>query len=332
MVLGSVMAMKIRTGTWVVIGVVLVALVTAITAGWGRYLAQAGPLQTPTRVVIENGHGPRAIATKLEAAGVITHPTAFVLAVRLLGLASTLKAGDYAFDPGISLRATINKLALGDTQNRALTIPEGFTVAQVLARLEADPGLSGKIEQRPAEGTLFPDTYAFRFGVKRQDLLGTMSERMATELAAAWATRAPQLPLKTPEDLLILASIVQKEAASDAEMPSIAGVFINRLQKNMKLQSDPTVIYGANFDGNLRKKDLTEPHPFNTYVYNGLPPTPIANPGRAALLAAAQPSPTQALFFVADPSRTHHVFAATYPEHQRNVQRYWRSQEATHTR
>ncbi|MCA3244092.1 MAG: endolytic transglycosylase MltG [Alphaproteobacteria bacterium] len=320
--------MKLRTGTVVVLGAAVLALLTLATAGWGRYLAQPGPLQAPAMVVIDNGNGPRTIAAKLQRAGVIDHPEAFVLAVRLLGLAGTLQAGEYSFDPGISLRATINKLALGDTQNRAVTIPEGFTVAQVLARLEADQGLSGKIEQRPAEGTLFPDTYAFRFGVKRQDLLGTMSERMAEELAAAWASRTPGLPLNSPEELLILASIVQKEAANDAEMPQIAGVFVNRLNRKMKLQSDPTVIYGANFDGNIRKKDLSEPHPFNTYVYAGLPPTPIANPGRAALRAAAQPATTPALFFVADPSRTHHLFAESYAEHQRNVQRYWRTVQA----
>jgi UPF0755 protein len=320
--------MRLRTGTLVVLGAAVLALVTVTTAGWGRYLAQPGPLQTTAQVVIDPGTSPRTMATKLQTAGVIAHPEAFVLAVRLLGLAGTLKAGEYTFDPAISLRATINKLALGDTENRALTIPEGFTVAQALARLEADQGLSGKIEQRPAEGTLFPDTYAFRFGVKRQDLLGTMSERMAEELALAWGKRAAGLPLKSPEDLLILASIVQKEAATETEMPQIAGVFINRLRQGMKLQSDPTVIYGANFDGNIRKKDLTEPHPFNTYVYEGLPPTPIANPGRAALQAVAQPASTTALFFVADPSRTHHLFAATYPEHQRNVQRYWRTVQA----
>ncbi len=291
-------------------------------------MAQTGPLAAPAQVVIEPGNGPRTIANKLYAAQIIDHPQAFVLAVRVLGLAGTLQAGEYTFDPGISLRATINKLALGDTENRSLTFPEGFTTAQMLTRIEADAGLTGKIEQRPAEGTLFPDTYAFRFGVKRQDLLGTMSARMAEELAGAWAQRTQDSPLKTPEELLILASIVQKEAATEAEMPLVAGVFINRLKLGMKLQSDPTVIYGANFDGNIRKKDLIEPHPFNTYVHAGLPPTPIANPGRAALQAAAKPAQTPALFFVADPSRTHHLFATTYAEHQRNVQRYWRTVKA----
>lgn len=309
-----------------VAGAVVLGAVTATTAGLGRYMAANGPLTAPTQVVIEPGNGPRTIARKLANANVIAHPEVFVWAVRALGLAGTLKAGEYQFDAGISLRATINKLALGDTQNRSVTVPEGFTVRQVLERIEADEGLTGKIEQRPTEGTLFPDTYAFRFGVKRQDLLETMSRRMAEELAAAWANRDPALPVKSPEELLILASMIQKEAANDEEMPTIAGVFVNRLNKGMKLQSDPTVIYGANFDGNIRRKDLSEPHPFNTYVHEGLPPTPIANPGRAALMAAARPATTNALFFVADPSRTHHVFTETYEQHKRAVAKYWQAQ------
>ena len=309
-----------------VAGALILAAATGISAGFGRYMAATGPLTAPTTVVIDNGNGPRTIAKKLGDAHVIAHPEAFVMAVRVLGLAGTLKAGEYQFDAGISLRATINKLALGDTQNRGITIPEGWTVAEALARLQADQGLTGKIEQRPAEGTIFPDTYAFRFGVKRQDILETMSRRMAEELATAWAERDPALPIKSPEELLILASIIQKEAANEAEMPTIAGVFINRLNKGMKLQSDPTVIYGANFDGNIRRKDLSEPHPFNTYVYGGLPPTPISNPGRAALRAAARPEMTRAIFFVADPSRTHHVFTETYEEHKKAVARYWKGQ------
>jgi UPF0755 protein len=319
--------MKIRSGTLVVAAALVLGSVTVVTAGFGRYMAANGPLTAPTQVVIDPGNGPRTIASKLANAKVIAHPEVFVLAVRVLGLAGTLKAGEYQFDAGISLRATINKLALGDTQNRSVTVPEGFTVRQVLERLEADAGLTGKIEQRPTEGTLFPDTYAFRFGVKRQDLLETMSRRMAEELASAWANRDPALPVKSPEELLILASMIQKEAANDEEMPTIAGVFVNRLNKGMKLQSDPTVIYGANFDGNIRRKDLSEPHPFNTYVHEGLPPTPIANPGRAALQAAARPANTKAIFFVADPSRTHHVFTETYEEHKRAVARYWKSQQ-----
>jgi UPF0755 protein len=327
--------MKFRTGSLVVLGAVMLGLVTLGSAMWGRYLAQTGPLTQPAIVVIENGESPRTMARKLAQAGVIQHAEPFVWAVRILGLQNTLKAGEYNFDAGISLRAVVNKLALGDTENRAITIPEGFTVKQILARVEAEQGLSGKIESRPGEGTLFPDTYGFRFGVERQNIIDAMAKRMETELSTAWNSRDANTPLTSPADLLILASIVQKEAASEAEMPEIAGVFINRLNKKMKLQSDPTVIYGAEFDGNLRKKNLTEPHPFNTYVYEGLPPTPISNPGRAALMATAKPQQTDYLYFVASPDRTRHIFAKTYAEHQVNVANYWRAvkqQEAASTR
>lgn len=317
-------AMKTVSGTLIVLLIVLIGLGTAGTALWGRYMAQPGPLEAPVRVVVNPGEGPQMMARKLAEAHVIAHPQAFVWGVRGMRLAHTLKAGEYAFDPGISLRAVINKLAIGDTENRSVTIPEGWTVKQALERLRGVEGLTG-LASAPAEGSIFPDTYAFRFGTDRDKLLDSMEARMQEELAKAWAGRDQTLPLNSPEDLLILASIVQKEAASDAEMPKVAAVFVNRLRSGMKLQSDPTVQYGADMtDSRLRKKDLTEPHPFNTYVYAGLPPTPIANPGRAALEAAARPAQITALFFVADPSRTMHVFSDTYAEHEKAVQRYWK--------
>lgn len=308
-----------------VVGILLLSGATAGTALWGRYLAQKGPLEQPATVVVDNGMGPRRIANRLAEAGVIAHPDAFVAAVRVMGMDSTLKAGEYAFEPGISLRAVVNKLAIGDAQNRSVTIPEGWTVKQALARLDAAEGLTGKVT-RPEEGRMFPDTYAFRMGVDRAKLIETMTSRMNDELAKAWAVRDVTLPLKTPDELLILASIVQREAANEAEMPMVAAVFVNRLRTGMRLQSDPTVMYGADVlsDGRLKRKDLTEAHPFNTYIHAGLPPTPIANPGRAALMAVAQPAQTKAIFFVADPSLTMHVFSETYDEHVKNVKRYWK--------
>jgi len=315
--------MRFSTGTLVVVGVLVLGLAVALTGGVGVYMAQPGPLVQPTKVVVEPGMSVRGIAARLQEAQVIGHEQAFVVMVKATGMAGTLKAGEYAFEPGISLRAVVNKLALGDTENRSVTLPEGWTVKQVIDRLQATEGLTGNV-QRPEEGRVFPDTYAFRFGAERTKVLDTMTSRMDSELAKAWAARDTTLPLNSPEELLILASIIQKEAANDDEMPMIAGVFYNRLRKGMRLQSDPTVIYGAELDGNrLKRKDLTEPHPFNTYIHGGLPPTPIANPGRAALMAAAQPASTEALFFVADPSLTMHVFSSTYEEHKRNVARYW---------
>lgn len=310
-------------GKIVVALIVVAGLVTGATAWWGRHMAAQGPLQFETHVIIASGDTPRAMARKLAGAGVIGSEQEFMFAVRTLKLAPTLKAGEYTFQPGISLRSTINKLAVGDVEQRSVTIPEGWTVKQALERLKATSGLTGKAVAVD-EGMLFPDTYNFHFGSDVKDITAEMQKRMEHELAQVWAGRDPTLPLATPQELLILASIVQKEAANEAEMPTIAGVFINRINKGMKLQSDPTVMYGAELMGNdIRSKDLREEQPFNTYVYAGLPPTPIANPGLAALRAAARPASTEALFFVADPSRTMHVFSKTYEEHQKHVKNYW---------
>lgn len=309
------------------LGVLALLGVASATLYLHTCVTRPGPLAAEADLVIPTGITPRGIAAKLAQAGVIENPTLFTLYVRLKGWAPKLQAGEYHFEAGDSLTEVAHKLAEGATQSRSITIPEGFTVHQVADRLEAIPTLTGTFK-RPAEGHAFPDTYTFTFGTSRTILVAQMEKRMTDELAAAWATRTPNLPLKTPEDALILASIIQKEAASEAEMPKIAGVFINRLNKGMKLQSDPTVIYGAELDGRLRKKDLTEPHPFNTYVFAGLPPTPIANPGRAALHAAVQPETGgNMLYFVADPSRTMHIFSATYDEHQKHVQAYWKGIE-----
>ena len=315
-----------RNRLWLLCALVCVPVLLAVLAvcGWKSYLSASGPLQQPVAVVVNPGDSPPLIARKLAESGVIRHPEAFILAVRLGGQSAGLKAGEYLFEPGIPLRLAIAKLAEGDTENRTLTIPEGYTVAQVIRVLEGTETLTGSATA-VAEGALFPDTYQFRFGTSRRAILGTMEERMKTELEAAWSARSPGLPYHTPDDLLIMASIVQKEAATEEEMPRIAAVFVNRLRQDMKLQADPTVIYGANYvqGTKLLKKDLTEPHPFNTYVFKGLPPTAIANPGKAALMAAAQPAPEKYLYFVADPSRTHHVFSSSYAEHRKNVSRYW---------
>lgn len=307
-------------------GLVLLGLLVAGGAVFFglKYWQERGPLEVETTVLVMPGQGPRAIGSVLEGAGVITHADAFVAAVRLMGLDSKLKAGEYVFTPHESLKGVILRMAEGDAENRSLTVPEGWTVRQTLERLTATPGLKGDVV-RPEEGTLFPDTYAFQFGTERTKILEAMQARMKQEVTMAWAARDPSLPLTTPGDMVILASIVQKEAASEEEMPMVAAVFINRLKTGMRLQSDPTVMYGAELgEGRLKKKDLTEPHPFNTYIYAGLPPTAISNPGKAALMAVAKPAQTKALFFVADPSLTMHVFSETYDEHVKNVKRYWK--------
>ena len=316
--------MENRAGKFLVVvfallfaGMVAVSLV-------GRELAMPGPLMVDKIVVIPMGTSTKAMAGLLAREGVIEKPLLFEMTVRASGFAPTLQAGEYAFEAGISTRQVINKLAFGKTASRGVTLPEGLTVKQALAVLEAEQGLKGAARPIPAEGRLFPDTYNFTHGTTRPMVMKQMQERMDKELQAAWNTRTQPLPLNSSEELLILASMVQKEAANEGEMPMIAGVFINRLNKGMKLQSDPTVMYGAELDGNdIKGKDLREDNPFNTYTNAGLPPTPIANPGRAALQAVARPATTNALFFMAKPDRTGHVFTATYAEHQKAVKAYW---------
>lgn len=303
--------------------VCVVAAAMGIALAGRAILLNPGPLAVTVDVVIPQGDGPHAIAARLKAAGVIRNADIFVGVVRIKGLSAKLKAGEYMFEPRVSLQEVIHKLVEGSTRNRTVTIPEGFTVRQVVERLKTVPGLKGEFTI-PAEGSIFPDTYQFEFGNTRQKVIDAMEKRMAEELQLAWEKRDLGLPLKSAQDALILASIVQKEAANDEEMPKVAGVFVNRLNKGMRLQSDPTVMYGAELDGHLRKKDLTEPHPFNTYIYAGLPPTPISNPGKAALWAATHPvTEGGLLYFVANPQGGSHTFSATYEEHQKHVKGYW---------
>ncbi|MFZ2586899.1 MAG: endolytic transglycosylase MltG [Alphaproteobacteria bacterium] len=307
------------------IAVFVVLFVAVAAVGLvGRELARPGPLAAERTVVIPNGTSTKAMAALLAREGVLHSARMFELAARVSGFAPTLKAGEYVFEAGVSPRQVLSKLAFGHTASRSMTLPEGLTVKQVLAMVEGDKTLSGAARPIPEEGRMFPDTYTFTHGTPRAKLLEQMTVRMDQELADAWAARDGNIPLASAEELLILASIVQKEAANDAEMPLVAGVFANRLRKGMLLQSDPTVMYGADMVGNdITSKELKEANPFNTYQNKGLPPTPIANPGRAALQAAARPASTEALFFMAKPDRSGHVFTTTYAEHQKAVKAYW---------
>lgn len=316
--------MENRAGKFLVVVFAVLFAAVVVVSLVGRELAMPGPLVADTTLVIPAGTSTKGMAALLAREGVIDSPRLFEWTARASGFAPTLKAGEYVFEAGISTRQVMNKLAFGKTASRGVTLPEGFTVKQALAVLEAEAGLKGAARPIPAEGRLFPDTYNFTHGTTRPMVMKQMQERMEKELQAAWNTRTQPLPLASTEDLLILASMVQKEAANEAEMPMIAGVFINRLNKGMRLQSDPTVMYGAEIDGNdIKGKDLREDNPFNTYTNAGLPPTPIANPGRAALMAAGRPAVTDALFFMAKPDRSGHVFTATYAEHQKAVKAYW---------
>lgn len=311
---------------------VSLAVLLAVAAGalWfylqSRYEAP-GPLAAEAVVIVPRGAGLAAIADDLAAAGVISDPTLFRLGVRLFGDARALQAGEYAFPPAVSMKAAAELIASGQTVVHRLTIPEGLTSVEIVALLAAAEPLDGTIDQVPPDGALLPETYHFHRGDSRAAVLQRMDEAMDEALKDLWDKRAPNLPLNTPEEALVLASIIEKETGVDSERALVAGVFVNRLKKGMPLQSDPTVVYGitegkAPLGRSLTRKDLASPTPYNTYQIAGLPPGPIANPGRAALEAALNPAATEYLYFVAAGDGGH-AFAKTLAEHNRNVAK-WR--------
>ena len=282
-----------------------------------------GPLAAPKSVVIERGAGVAFIAQVLADAGVVDEPLVFTIGVRLFSRGQTLKAGEYEFAPGMSQRQAMQLLIDGGTLMHRLTMAEGLTSAEVLALVAAAEALTGDMPAVPPEGSLLPETYFFSRGETRAELVRRMTANMADTLAELWAGRDPNLPLRTPEEAVVLASIVEKETGVAAERPRVAAVFINRLNLGMALQSDPTIIYAltlgkAPLGRELTRADLQNKSPYNTYVTPGLPPGPIANPGRAALEAVLHPATTKDLFFVADGTGGH-AFAETLDEHNKNV-------------
>lgn len=311
------------------LGGLVAALVVVLLAGaWALHeYERPGPLTEEAMVVIPPGASVAGIARRLEDAGVVDEALLIRLGARFEGAEQTLRAGEYAFPAGVSARGAVAILRSGKTVVRPLTVPEGLTVRQVAALLDGTPWLEGELDPLPPEGSLLPETYHASRGDTRADLVGRMQAAMDQALAAAWQDRAPDLPLASPEDALILASIVQREAGTPEEAPRIAGVFINRLRRGMPLQADPTVLYAVSdrlgrLDRPLTRADLAVDSPYNTYLVQGLPPGPIANPGREALAAATRPEDTAALYFVAD-GNGGHAFATTLAEHNRNVAR-WR--------
>ncbi|HEC14432.1 MAG TPA: endolytic transglycosylase MltG [Rhodospirillales bacterium] len=304
----------------------------AVTAGvfvWGYgQFVRPGALPSPRTVVIAKGSGLEKIAETLTRSGVIGDSLVFRIAARLTRADKFLQAGEYAFPAEVSQRDALALLQSGKTVLRRLTLAEGLTVAEALRLLEKTDGLVGPVGPIPGEGTLLPETYYFSFGDKRADIKDRMIRAMKETLADLWPGRAGGLALRAPGEALVLASMVEKETALPAERPLIAGVFLNRLRRGMKLQSDPTVAYGlarlsgVPLDRPLSRADLLTPTPFNTYRIKGLPPGPISNPGRASLVAALHPQATDDLYFVADGTGGH-VFSRTLKEHNRNVAK-WR--------
>jgi UPF0755 protein len=314
-----------------IIAAVAVVVAAVVAGGTWIFLKQQfeapGPLAQETVVIVPRGAGLSVIAADLAAAGVVSDPTVFALGVRLFADARALQAGEYAFPAGTSMAEAAALLASGRTVVHRLTVPEGLTSAEVVALLATVEPLAGEIAEVPPDGTLLPETYHFHRGDSREALLERMRQSMEEAMAELWPARRGDLPLKNPEEALILASIVEKETGVESERAVVAGVFVNRLRKGMPLQSDPTVVYGitegkAPLGRTLTRKDLAAATPYNTYQITGLPPGPIANPGRAALEAALQPAETDYLYFVAAGDGGH-AFARTLDEHNANVVK-WR--------
>ncbi|MGB1077368.1 MAG: endolytic transglycosylase MltG [Bdellovibrionales bacterium] len=293
----------------------------------------AGPLGEAKQVTIPKGTGVSGIASILSKEGLIDHPFLFKVMARVTDMQGSLKAGEYEFSPSVSMADILTKLAEGKVILRQITIPEGKTSHEIVRLLKAKDDLTQDFETLPAEGALLPDTYSYQSTDSVVSVLAQMESAMKKTLDEAWEGRAKDLPITTKEEAIILASIVEKETGVASERATIAGVFVNRLNAGMPLQTDPTVIYaitkGAHKnDGKgplgrrLLRKDLEIDSPYNTYKYAGLPKGPICNPGKEAILAALNPEKNDYIYFVADGTGGH-IFSKTLAEHNRNVAK-WR--------
>ncbi len=322
-----------RFGAVVLFGALIILALLGITAY--DALHRPGPLTAPATVIVNKGLTVAEIAALLRSRQVVASPLFFELAVRASGNEGGLRAGEYAMPARITVAEVMAMMRAGRTVVRKLTVPEGLTSRQVVALVLAAPGLAGEVREVPGEGELLPETYYYNLGDGREQVLARMSSAMREALRELWGQRAANLPLRSPQEAVVLASIVEKETAKAEERARIAAVFLNRLRLGMRLQADPTVAYAiADTNGGtpadvrpLTASDLQTPSPYNTYQVDGLPPGAIANPGRAALAAVLQPLASDELYFVADGSGGH-AFARTLDEHNRNVQRWRRLQRS----
>jgi len=305
-------------------------VVLVLALGAWRYLGP-GPGRA-VDVVLPAGAGLAGIGRDLAGAGVVRSRAGFMVAAVLSGAAHRLKAGEYGFRAGESLADVVAAIARGEVVRHVVTIPEGLTSRDAVAILLRADYLAGR-SAIPPEGSLLPETYEVRRGESRSSVIQRMAAARNRLLDQLWAARAPGLPFASKEQAVILASVVEKETAIAAERPKVAAVFINRLKKGMRLESDPTVIYGvasgAPLGHGLRVSELAARNPYNTYLVAGLPPTPIDNPGRASLAATLSPAPTADLYFVADGTGGH-AFADTFEAHRRNVARWRAIEQARH--
>ena len=332
--------MLLKCFGWFFIGLIILAsmALALIWQDYQGYLDEPLPLSTEGATVqITPGTSYKRLAHQLAAQGLMENPEYWYWYGRQRGQAQRIQAGEYAIPAGTTPAQLFDLLIAGKTIDYQLTFVEGSTFRQLMAAIRAHPALTQTLQDlTPAaimarlgqpglhpEGQFFPDTYQFPRGTTDLAYLRRAYQRMQTEKQQAWAQRAPNIMLKTAEEALIMASIVEKETGQGSERPLISGVFDRRLRINMKLQTDPTVIYGMGerYQGNIRRRDLREDTPYNTYVHRGLPPTPICMPGRAALEAAVRPAPGKALYFVAKGDGSHQ-FSATLRAHNAAVRRY----------
>jgi UPF0755 protein len=293
--------------------------------GYAQFV-KPGPLQLPTTIIISKGAGLEAIANQLYRDGIIEFPLIFRFSARLTKAEKSLKAGEYILPASITPKDILTILKSGKTVMRRFTMAEGLTSFEIINKLNITEGLTGEAEI-PPDGALLPETYHFSFGDHRQSLADRMIADMSQTLNSFWEDREQGLPLKSPEEVLILASIVERETGVAGERARVSGVFINRLRLGMRLQSDPTVAYGITLGKGglgrpLSRADLKARTPYNTYTIKALPPGPISNPGKASIEAVLHPMKTKELYFVADGTGGH-VFATTLAEHNRNVA-HWR--------
>jgi UPF0755 protein len=315
----------VGNAVFTILVLILIVVGGAVVFGKSR-LEAPGPLQEDKIVNIPPRSGILDIADLLTREGVIdAHRIVFVGGVFALNARSDLKAGEYLFPKGASVKDVVETIVEGKVVQHQVTIPEGLTSEQIVARLLENDMLSGNIRDVPREGSLLPDSYHFNRGFTREQMIQRMRQAQERLVREVWERRNPDLPLKTPDQLVILASIIEKETSKPEERTRIAAVLTNRLKQKMKLQSDPTIIYGLVFGKGalghpLTKSEIAQPTPYNTYIIDGLPPGPIANPGRASIEAAANPARTKELYFAADGTGGH-AFAESYDQHLKNVAR-----------
>lgn len=315
---------------WLVslLGILVIGVIASIAAiGWGvKYYNSASDLEQPTTVLIPKGSSFQQISEKLHAEGVIEHPQLFRISAYVLGKMHRAQAGEYAFSSHISPREVLDSLVEGRTVIHRLTIPEGLTTHQIMEIVSSEEKLEGPLPTDVTEGELLPETYHFTRGDMRAEVVARMRRDMKNALMGLWEQRQKDLPLRTPQEALVLASIVERETGLSNEYPIVASVYLNRLRKGMLLQADPTVIYAVtngkeNFGRPITRTDLRMDSPYNTYKYAGLPPTPIANPGLGAIEGVLNPATTDYIFFVAN-GKGGHNFSKTLKQHNSFVQEF----------